>query len=193
MTFELPYPAAEPIEQTPALAERLRAGDPAALGDAYDAHHAHVRAFAQRLVGDETIAEDIVQDTFIALPRAIRGYRGGAALRTFLIGVAVNHARHHVRAAARRRATAHKFASEPANDSASPESDAARVELARALNHALDALPLDQRVVFVLCEVEERTSVEAAVVLDVPEATVRTRLWTAKKKLRATLERRGMR
>ncbi len=49
------------------------------------------------------------------------------------------------------------------------------------------------RAAFVLCELEEQSSVEAALVLNVPEGTVRTRLLHAKRKLRAWFERRGMR
>jgi len=74
-----------------------------------------------------------------------------------------------------------------------PEQHALRVDLARELSRALDLLPLDQRVAFVLCEIEERTSKEAAHIVGAPEATVRTRLFHAKKKLRDELERRGWR
>jgi RNA polymerase sigma-70 factor (ECF subfamily) len=190
MTLELAYPASRGDEGD--FAARLRAGDVAALGEAYDLYHAHVRAFARRLVGDDATAEDLVQETFVALPKAMSGYREDAPLRTFLIGVAVNRARHHVRAAARRRATLSRFASEPAslspNASASPEQEAQRAQLADVLSRALDELPIDQRAAFVLCEVEERTSAEVAVILGVPEGTVRTRVFHARRKLRALLE-----
>ena len=86
-----------------------------------------------------------------------------------------------------------RFAREPEGPSASPDEGRARAQLAEALTSALDTLPLEQRVAFVLCEVEERTSREVAEIVDVPEATVRTRLFHAKKKLREELARRGVR
>jgi len=176
------------------LVARLRAGDASALGEVYDLHHAHVRAFARRLVGDDASAEDIVQETFVAVPSAIRGFRGAASLRTFLVGVAVNHARHHVRSAARRRAATDRMGTEPPRAGpTTPEDDAEAAQLAKALARALDEISLEHRAAFVLCEVEERSSVEAAVVLGIPEATVRTRLLHAKKKLRAWFEKRGQR
>jgi RNA polymerase sigma-70 factor (ECF subfamily) len=182
------------LDHARALVARLRTGDAAALGEAYDLHHAHVRTFARRLVGDDASAEDVVQDTFVALPGAIRRFRGEASLRTFLLGVAVNHARHHVRAAARRRAAMERLGGElPRPRAASPEEAAEGEELARTLARGLDELSLDHRAAFVLCEVEERSSAEAALVLSVPEATVRTRLLHAKKKLRAWFEKRGVR
>ena len=54
-------------------------------------------------------------------------------------------------------------------------------------------LPIEQRVAFVLCEVEERTSREVAEIVGAPEATVRTRLFHAKRKLREELSKRGLR
>jgi RNA polymerase sigma-70 factor (ECF subfamily) len=172
---------------------RLSLGDRAAVAEAYDAHHSAVRAFAKRLVGETAAAEDLVHEVFVALPQAIRGYRGEASLRTFLISVAVNHARHHVRSAARRRYAMERYEREPSRTGNDPEQTTGQLELARALARCLDALPLDQRVAFVLCEVEERSSTEVAGIVGSPEGTVRTRLFHAKKKLRALLELEGVR
>jgi RNA polymerase sigma-70 factor (ECF subfamily) len=174
------------------LIERLQRAEPRALGEVYDLYHSVVRTFAKRLVGEAAAAEDLVHEVFVSLPRAMQRYRGESSLRTFLIAVAINHGRHHVRAAARRRKTIESFSVQPPPNVPDPEATARRKELARALNRALDALPMDQRVAFVLCEVEERTSKEAATIVGAPEATVRTRLFHAKKKLRASLEREGV-
>jgi RNA polymerase sigma-70 factor (ECF subfamily) len=176
-----------------ALVERLQRGEDAAVGEAYDRHHATVRRFARRLVGDEAAAEDLVQEVFLTLPRAASRFCGESSLSTFLISIAVNCARHHLRAASRRRSAMERLAREPVGQSSDPEQHATRAALAAALNRALDTLPLDQRVVVVLCDVEERTAVEAAAITGAPEATVRTRLFNARRKLRARLEREGIR
>jgi RNA polymerase sigma-70 factor (ECF subfamily) len=175
------------------LAERLRRGDAAALAEAYDEHHEHVRTFALRLVGDPAEAEDLVQETFLALPLVIKSFRGDASLRTFVLGVATNHARHHVRSASRRRA-AHARARDADDATSTPTDEQThRRELAEALTRALDELPFEQRVAVVLCEIEERSSAEAARIVDAPDATIRTRLFHAKKKLREILQSRGVR
>ncbi len=172
------------------LVARLRAGDRAAVEHAYVTHHAAIRGFARRLVGDATTAEDLVHDTFVALPRAIRGFRGEASLRSFLIGVAINHAKRHLRTAMRRRRALERLAAEVESSSATGDANDAldRKRLAARLLAALDELPLDQRAVFVLCEAEQRTSVEVATIVGAPEGTVRTRLMHAKRKLREWLE-----
>jgi RNA polymerase sigma-70 factor (ECF subfamily) len=191
---DLPRPAsrAEAGADGRALVEGLRRDDPAALAALYRMHHESVRAFVRRLLGDETAAEDLVQEVFVTAPRAFRNYRGEAPPRSFLLSIAVNHARHYLRAAKRRRSMVERFGQvEPeghAEGPEGPEGAARRRALAARLTLALDELPLDQRVVVVLCEVEERTSAEVSLIVGAPEATVRTRLFHAKRKLRALLE-----
>jgi len=85
-----------PDVQEEDLVERLRRGDVAAIGQAYDRHYQAVRTFARRLTGDDASAEDLVHDVFVNLPQVMQRFRGGSSLKTFLIAIAVNHARHHV-------------------------------------------------------------------------------------------------
>lgn len=186
-------PSQERIEDdTPhALVVRLQAGDAGAIRRVYEDHHVPVRAFAQRLVGDVEAAEDLVQDVFVALPKAIARFRGDCALRTFLVSIAVNHARNHVRAAARRRGALARLDREPSPSSPDLHRDLERRELASRLMLALDELPLDQRVAIVLSEIEEQTSGTIATIVGAPEGTVRTRIFHAKKKLREILQRGG--
>src|SRR5687767_12795212 len=89
----IPDEAASEAAAPRALVERLQDGDAEALTMVYRQHHIAVRAFAQRLVGDMESAEDLVQDVFVALPKAIARFRNDCALRTFLVSIAVNHAK----------------------------------------------------------------------------------------------------
>ncbi|MBX3261168.1 MAG: RNA polymerase sigma factor [Labilithrix sp.] len=176
-------------EGASSLEQRLARRETTAVVDAYRAHHGHVRAFAQRLVGDAMIAEDLVHEVFVALPDSMRRFEGQCSLRTWLVAIAARQAQRHVRAALRRRAAETRLALEPKTEPARPDETAERAELAALLTRALDALPVDQRVAFVLCEVEERTSVEVASMLDENDGTIRARVLLAKKKLRSELER----
>jgi len=179
---------AEEEDESLDLLVRLAEGERSALAEAYDRHHAVVRAFAQRLLADAAAAEDLVHDVFLALPRAVQRFEGRSSLRTFLIAMAVRQCHKHVRRAASFRKAQRRLSSAAPERAESPSDTHARRELAGLLARALDALPLDQRVVLVLCEVEERSSVEAAAIIGAPEATVRTRLMRAKQKLRVALE-----
>lgn len=195
MTLEAFLPRTRsPETSADELVERLRAGELAAVGDAYDAHHEHVRRFARRLVGDEDAAEDLVHETFLTLPKAMRRFEGRSALRTFLVSICVNHSRHYIRAAARRRAAMGRASEEPlapghSTSTEDPGRDVERRQMAALLTRCLDKLSHDQRTTFVLCEVDGNTSSKVAEILSIPEGTVRTRLMHAKKKLRALLEK----
>ena len=171
-------------EPDDSLVARVRRGDTAAVAQLYERYHHHVRGFARRLLGDAASAEDLVHDVFVALPRAASTYRAQAPLAVFLLSIAVNHSRTHLRGSMRRRRALDRFELEPRPSPVGPDDAVERRELAAALLRALDTLPDEQRVAFVLCEVEERTSVEAASILEVPEGTVRTRLFHARRKLR---------
>lgn len=185
-------PAVDRGDETPhSLVVRLQRADVEAISLVYQQHHVAVRAFAQRLVGDIEAAEDLVQDVFVALPSAIARFRGESSLRTFLVSIAIHHAKNHVRAASRRRAALARLAREPEAASPDPHRDAERRQLGDRLMLALDELPLDQRVAVVLGEIEERTSAEIAVLVGAPEGTVRTRIFHAKRKLREILDMKG--
>lgn len=179
-------------QERDSLVDRLRRGERAALGEAYDAHHLAVRGLARRFVGHDGFAEDVVQEVFLALPRALAGFEGRSSLRTFVLGMVLNHARHHVRAAARRRNAVARYSQEAQRLVLDGETEASRAEIAKLLERAMDELSHDHRTAFVLLELEERTSAEAAEIVGVPEATMRTRLFHAKKKLRELLGQWGM-
>lgn len=168
------------------LPRQLAEVDPSAMRLAYARHHEVVRAFARRLVGDAAAAEDLVQETFVALPGAVRrASPGEVRLRALLLGICANHARHHLRAAVRRRAVEQRLPHAPDGEGMpGPEGLAARAQLRVLLQRAMDTLSYDHRVVLVLCDVEERTSTEVAAILQIPEATVRTRLFKARRNLR---------
>lgn len=180
----------EPVEdavQQPArsVVGGVTEGDPSALALLYRQHHEAVRAFACRLLGDAALAEDLVHDVFLAAPRAFRSYRRDAEVRTLLLSIAVNKAKHHLRAAVRARRMLVRLTEEPLPAATSaPDEESERRELCRELQNALDRLPIDQRVVVVLCAVEERTAGEVAAIVGAPENTVRTRLFHAMRKLR---------
>ena len=192
-----PYPAPAvtsvryPVLDAPLpsdLAARVAAGDRDAFVALYRTHFAEVRAFAERVLGSRAAAEDVVHDVFLALPGALRSFRGECTLKSFVLSVAVRSARTHYRSAVRRRKHEERAHAETFEElTQGPDAGAERRELASLLSRALDTLPVDQRVAFVLCEVEERTSAEVAEILGENASTIRGRLFHAKKKLRVEL------
>jgi RNA polymerase sigma-70 factor (ECF subfamily) len=170
-----------------AFLARVRNADSEAIAEAYDAHHVALCSFARRLLCDDHAAEDLVQDVFLILPRLSHKLARGKSLRSFLLGIAANRARHHVRALARRRRFAERLGREPLSQVEDPERLRERRSLAARLERALDALSLEHRVTFVLREIEGCDAQEVSDILGIPEATVRTRVFNARRKLQALL------
>ena len=168
--------------------ERLRRGEVDAVAVAYDEYHGALCSFAKRLLGDAHAAEDLVQDVFVVLPDLVHRLAPGASLRSFLLGIAANRARHHVRARSRRLKFAGRLEHEPLDPVPDPEALNERRLLAERLARALETLPLEQRTTFVLKEIEGYAAKEVADSLAIPEATVRTRLFHARQRLRAFLD-----
>ncbi len=183
-------PPADGCSGTPldGFVERLRRGEVDAVAAAYDEYHVALCSFAKRLLGDDHAAEDLVQDVFVVLPDLAHRLTPGASLRSFLLGIAANRARHHARARARRRKFAERLEREPRDPVLDPEALSERRHLAEELARALETLPLDQRTTFVLKEIEGYAAKEVADILAIPEATVRTRLFHARQRLRVFLD-----
>ena len=171
---------------------RLQRGEPEAIRSLYWEHHAALRTLGRHLLGNANDAEDLLHEVFLVLPRALRKYRGDCSLRTFLSAITVKRAGKLKRMLNRyRRNLGFLEAPEPAPryDEHHPEQAVERRELSACLAKELDRLPFAQRAVVVLCLVEERPAGEAARILGISDATVRTRLFYGRRQLRLRLRR----
>jgi RNA polymerase sigma-70 factor (ECF subfamily) len=180
---------APPAVSEAALVAACAAGDTAALGALFDLHHRQVERFIARMswCGADELA-DLVQMTFLAAYRAATRFKGQSSVKTWLLGIATNVARHHVRGEVRRRAMLAEVAGRPgAMGGAGPEDAVAHRQLLGRLEAALAGLAPELRAAFVLCDLEDMAGVEAARVLGVREGTLWWRLHEARKVLRAAI------
>jgi RNA polymerase sigma-70 factor (ECF subfamily) len=172
-----------------ALIAACALGDAAALGALFDRHHEAVYRFLQRLSrGDGAEIDDLAQQTFVEVWRSAARFRGGAAVKTWIFGIAANLVRHRARSEGRRRAAMAGLALAPAPSSHGPDDAAIRRQMVDRLGAALATLSHELREVFVLCDVEEIPGVEVARALGLREGTVWRRLHDARKALRRALD-----
>lgn len=172
-----------------ALLLACASGDNSALGCLFDRFHETVFRFLGRYLGPRaTDIDDLVQMTFLEVRRSSAQFRGQSTVRGWILGVAVNVARHHVRGEVRRRRMLQGVASCAAPGGSGPDEAAARHQMVARLQEELPALGHDLRAPFVLCVLEEIPSAEAARVLDLREGTVRRRVHEARQRLREALE-----
>lgn len=174
--------------------EALLAGcvveDPAALTVLYQRHNVGVMRFACRLLGRRSSeADDLVQQVFLTAWKDAARYRGQSSVRSWLFGVTANLARRHQRDERRRSSAFSRLSTWVSRTAAPHEEDIARRQLVDRLSSALDELPHDLRVAYVMCELEEVPGVEAARALGVRPGTMWRRVHDARKRLRAAIER----
>jgi RNA polymerase sigma-70 factor (ECF subfamily) len=148
---------------------------------------------ARGVLGDDTEAEDALQEAYLRAFAGIAGFRSESSLQTWLSTIVLNEARGRLRR--RRPQVALALIDEQPNVVAlplapppNPEVEAARAETRRLLERALDRLPSDFRVVFLLRDVEGCSVEETAEQLGILAATVKTRLFRARRMLRAALD-----
>lgn len=139
--------------------------------------------FARKIQGD---VGDLVQRTFLGCVEAKDRFRGDASFRTFLFAIARNELYGHFRA--RRRNAQLDFSVSSLEDLAPGPSTLARARTQReAILGALREMPLDQQLVLELRFWEGLSGPELAVVLELPEGTVRSRIRRALEELRERL------
>ncbi|MGC1376649.1 MAG: sigma-70 family RNA polymerase sigma factor [Anaerolineales bacterium] len=152
---------------------------------------------ALRILGDEDLAADATQDSFISAFRNITAYRGGS-FKGWLMRTVTNACYDELRRKKRRPSVP----LEPTNDedeqiesprwmadpSMSPEQKLEANELEHAIQHCLDALPVDFRAVVVLADIQGLDYAEVAGAARVPLGTIKSRLSRARMRLRECLQ-----
>ena len=180
-----------------ALVALVQAGDREAFRQVMRRCNQRVYRVVRGVVDDDAEAEDVVQEAYVHAYANIGGFRGEASLATWLARIALNEAYGRLR---RRRQTMDiQHLDAEANESArvlafpnrfggeDPAAAAAREQLRRLLEHAVDDLPEAFRIVFVLREIEGCTVEETAQTLGLRGETVKTRLHRARRLLRNAL------
>ena len=168
----------------PRLIARVLAGDRVAGRTLYDSHAPRVYRLVFRLAGDEELARECTQETFIRAFERLSSFRGDAALSTWLHRIAVSVTLNAMRKWKRFRQREAEL--EEADDQPAPFTDA-DPDLKTRLHAAINGLSEIYRTVVVLHDVEDYTHGEIAQILGIPEGTSKARLSTARAKLRELL------
>jgi len=161
------------------LISRVAAGDEAAFRQLYERYGDRVFRYALTLLRNLHLAEEVVQETMVAIWRGAGSFKGGSRVSTWIFGIARNQAH----ALLRREVRGERVPEEPLT---LPDPAEAVEREGRVLS-ALAELPPDQREVVVLAFYEGLSYREIASLLGVPEGTVKSRMHLAKRKLREAL------
>ena len=170
-----------------AVVGRVLAGDCESFEVLMRRYNQRLFRAARSVLRDDAEAEDVVQDAWVRAYTNLRQFAGRASFATWLTRIAIHEA-----LARRRRRLRHRALCDDAATLSSharpPEEEVGAREVAAAIEAAIDALPASYRMAFVLRDVQGLGTAETAACLDVPEATVKTRLHRARGLLRTRLD-----
>jgi RNA polymerase sigma-70 factor, ECF subfamily len=155
-------------------------------------HETNVFRLALSIVGDQTEANEITQETFLSALRSLRTYQERNSLKAWLYTIALNHSRNHLRkqkiVERLRAAAAALFQTESNHKQPSPEDVVIQDEKEAAVWKELNKLDERHRTVVILRYFHDLSISEISEVLAVNEGTIHSRLHTARERLRNGLE-----
>jgi RNA polymerase sigma-70 factor (ECF subfamily) len=173
------------------LIARIAAGDRLAMQVLFARHHVRVYRFVLRFVRNEALAEDLISEVFLDVWRQAGKFEGRSAVSTWLLSIA----RFKALSALRRKQDEEldeETAAAIEDRADDPEVALAKKDKGALLRECLAALSAEHREVVDLVYYHEKSVEEVAAIVGIPEATVKTRMFYARKKLSELLKSRGI-
>ena len=178
--------------------QRLANGHDTALNDLMERHATPVFHFLVRMLGNEDDANDLAQETFVRVFRARASFKSSERFSSWLFTIAANLARNQFRWRSRHpnvsldaepEHNGQPLASTLPDSAANPREGALSQERIAAIQAAVNELPEDLREAIVLCEWEELSMADAAVIAGATPKAIESRLYRARQMLRESLKR----
>jgi RNA polymerase sigma-70 factor (ECF subfamily) len=173
------------------LMERLAAGDQQAMRVLFMRYHPSVFRFVRRITRNDAVAEEQTNEVFLDVWRNAKSYQGLSSPYTWILAIARNKAF----GALRRRREEHiddDTEDDLPDEGFDPEALLVISDKAEVLRRCIDALPPEQRSIIDLVYYHELSVAEVSVVAGIPEGTVKTRLFNARKRLSGLLSSAGV-
>jgi RNA polymerase sigma-70 factor, ECF subfamily len=183
--------SANPAASDEVLIGRIAQGDRLAMQVLFARHHVRVYRFVLRLVRNEASAEDLISEVFLDVWRQADRFEGRSAVSTWLLAIA----RFKALSSMRRKPDEElddeaAGAIEDASDT--PEVSLQKKDKGAVLRNCLEQLSREHREVIDLVYYHEKSVEEVAEIVGIPEATVKTRMFYARKKLSELLKAAGL-
>jgi RNA polymerase sigma-70 factor (ECF subfamily) len=173
------------------LIGRIAGGDRLAMQALYARHHVKVFRFVLRLVRNEASAQDLISEVFLDVWRQAARFEGRSAVSTWILAIARFKALSSVRR--RKEAQLDEEEAEAIEDEAdTPEVALQKKDTGEVLRQCLAKLSPDHREIIDLVYYHEKSVEEVAEIVDIPENTVKTRMFYARKKLAELLKQAGV-
>jgi RNA polymerase sigma-70 factor (ECF subfamily) len=173
------------------LIRRIAAGDETALRGLFARHQTRVYRFVLRLVGSTAVAEEVTNEVFLEVWRNAAKFEGASAAGTWMLSIAHHRAVSYLRK--RREEGWDEDAAGTLRDSGDdPEVAAQKSDKGAILRACMDRLSPEHKAIIDLVYYHELSVAEASEVLQIPENTVKTRMFYARKRLSELLKAAGV-
>ena len=174
-----------------ALIVRIAAGDKLAMQVLFARHHVRVYRFVLRLVRSETAAEDLISEVFLDVWRQAGKFEARSAVSTWLLAIARFKALSSLRKRSEEELDEETAAAieDPGDD---PEVAIQKKDKSAVLRKCIDQLSPDHREIVDLVYYHEKSIEEVAEIVGIPENTVKTRMFYARKRLSELLQAAGV-
>jgi RNA polymerase sigma-70 factor (ECF subfamily) len=163
------------------LVARCVAGDPVAQRTLFERERGRIHRLLYRVVGSNAQLDDLIQDAFLEVFRSLPGFRGESSLRTWIDRCAVRVAYAHFKR--KRRHPVLQAVAEEVSDAPNVEERTSMREAVRRFYAELNRLEPHQRIAFTLFAIEGRNQRDVADITSSTVATVKIRVWRARRAL----------
>jgi RNA polymerase sigma factor (sigma-70 family) len=178
-----PHQTAQEVEDDELMA-RFCEGDERAFDSLYRKYASHLHAFVKRMVNQRSLADDLLQTTFLTVVRARGRYRRGTSVRAWMFAIAANAARDSLR---RSRVRGVEATPSAANEPSVAPPSLPDPPVARALQSALDSLSAEQREAVLLHKMHGLSFAEIAETLGITAGAAKVRAHRGYEQLRSRL------
>jgi len=175
-----------------ALLEAIARGDRGAFQSLYTRHSVRIFRFLMRLMQNKATAEELVNEVFLEIWQHAGRYEGRSSPTTWMMAIAHNKAVSGLRRRREVTGTDEEAAAEIADLDDDPEQTTQKQDKGRIMRRCIAALSPDHREILDLVYYQEMSVGEVAEVLKIPENTVKTRMFYARKKLSELLKEHGV-
>ncbi|OGT90993.1 MAG: RNA polymerase subunit sigma [Gammaproteobacteria bacterium RIFOXYA12_FULL_61_12] len=183
-------PLEQPVDDR-ALLRRIAAGDRSAMPVLFRHHYPRILRFILRMTGDRVTAEDLANEVFLEIWRGAGRFEGRSAVSTWMLSIAHNRTVSFLRKRSESPLDEDQAAT-IADRADTPDIAAAKLDKGSQIRACMERLSPDHREIIDLVYYHERSIPEITAILDIPEGTVKTRMFHARKNLGALLRNAGI-